>query len=190
MYCKEVHRQLSDISFYCRVVEDLSRVKLESFINFVNDFHPALQFTWEISETSISFLNIPVSINGNRLTTSVFHKLIDSHSYLLYSSFHPNHTKRSIPFSQFLRLRRLSSEDEDFQFKCPEMKTFFVKRGYPSSLIDTALSKATHISRLDTLRETVSSTPSLNPTPLVLTHHPFNFFCKGCYSSEFSSFAE
>ena len=55
------------------------------------------------------------------------------------------------------------------------MKIFFVERGYPSSLIDTALSKATHISRLDTLRDTVSSTPRLNPTPLVLTHHPFNF---------------
>ena len=92
-----------------------SRVELESFIKFVNDFHPALQFTWEISETSVSFLDILVSINGNRLTTSVFYKPTDSHSYLLYSSFHPNHTKRSIPFSQFLRLRRLCSEDEDFQ---------------------------------------------------------------------------
>ena len=51
-----------------------SRVELESFINFVNDFHPALQFTWEISETSVSFLDILVSINGNRLTISVFYK--------------------------------------------------------------------------------------------------------------------
>ena len=48
-------------------------------------------------------------------------------------------------------------------------------RGYPSSLVDTALSKATNIPRLDTLPEPVSSTPRLNQTPLVLTHHPFNF---------------
>ena len=45
----------------------------------------------------------------------------------------------------------------------------------PSSLVNTALSKATNIPRLDTLRDPVSSTPRLNQTPLVLTHHPFNF---------------
>jgi hypothetical protein len=51
-----------------------SRVELERFINFVNNFHPALQFTWEISGTSVSFLDILVSINGNKLVTSVFFK--------------------------------------------------------------------------------------------------------------------
>ena len=48
------------------------RVELERFINFVNDFHPALQFTWKISETSVSFLDILSSINGNKLVTSEF----------------------------------------------------------------------------------------------------------------------
>ena len=142
---------------------------------FHYEFQPALQFTWEISETSVSFLDILVSISGNRLTTTMFYKPTDSHSYLLFSSFHPNHTKTSIPFSQFLHLRRLCSEDEDFQSKSLEMKTFFVDRGYPSLLVDTALSKATNIPRLDTLRDPVSGTPRLNQTLLVLTHHPFNF---------------
>ena len=112
----------------CVGTASCSRGKLECFINYVNNFHPALQFTWEISETSVSFLDILVSINGNRLTTSVFYKPTDSHSYLLYSSSYPNHTKQSIPFSQFLRLRRLCSEDEDFQSKSLEMRQFFVQR--------------------------------------------------------------
>ena len=30
--------------------------ELECFINYVNNFHPPLQFTWEINETSVSFL--------------------------------------------------------------------------------------------------------------------------------------
>ena len=66
----------------CVGTASCSRGKLECFINYVNNFHSALQFTWEIS---VSFLDILVSINGNRLATSVLYKSTDSHSYLLYS---------------------------------------------------------------------------------------------------------
>ena len=109
--------------FYGRFIDDClgtascSRTELDCFINFVNNFHPALQFTWEISETSVSFLDILVSINGNGLSTSVFYKPTDSHSYLLFSSCRPKHTKTSIPYSQFLHLRRLCSEDENAKSK-------------------------------------------------------------------------
>ena len=53
-------------------------VKCDSFL--------ALKYTWEISETSLAFLDIKVSIRGNVLCTSVHYKPTDSHSYLLYSS--------------------------------------------------------------------------------------------------------
>ena len=149
--------------------------ELEQFINYVNNFHPALQFTWEISETSVSFLDILISINGNRLVTSVFYKPTDSYSYLLYSSSNPNHTKRSIPFSQFLCLRRLCSEDEDFHTKSLEMRDFVVQRGYPTSLLDTAFSKASQIPRSETLTNPVTNVTENNQIPLVLTFHPFNF---------------
>lgn len=40
-------------------------VFVEKQTNFVNDFHPALQFTWEIIEISVSFLVVLVPIRGN-----------------------------------------------------------------------------------------------------------------------------
>ena len=95
----------------------------------------ALKYTWEISETSLAFLDIKVSIRGNALCTSVHYKPTDSHSYLLYSSSHPSHVKNSIPYSQFLRLRRLCSDDSDFSSKSEEMCQFFEKRGYPVSVV-------------------------------------------------------
>ena len=39
------------------------------FITSVNSFHPALKYTWEISATSLAFLDIKVSISGNSLCT-------------------------------------------------------------------------------------------------------------------------
>ena len=88
---------------YRRYIDDCigatssSREDLNQFITAVNSFHPALKYTWEISDTSLAFLDIKVSIEGNRLCTSVYYKPTDSHSYLLYSSSHPSHVKNSIP---------------------------------------------------------------------------------------------
>ena len=51
-----------------------SRDELDQFITSVNSFHPALKYTWEISETSLAFLDIKVYISGNVLCTSVHYK--------------------------------------------------------------------------------------------------------------------
>ena len=134
--------------FYGRYIDDCigaissSREELNRFITSVNSFHQALKYTWEISETSLAFLDIKVPINGNGLRTSVHYKPTDSHSYLLHSSSHPSHVKNSIPYSQFLRLRRLCSDDSDFSNKSQEMCQFFEKRGYPASVIQTAHHRA------------------------------------------------
>ena len=98
-----------------------SREELNLFINSVNSFHPALKYTLEISENSLAFRDIKVSVNDNGSSTSVHYKPTDSHKYLLHSSSHPQHVKNAIPFSQFLRLRHLCSDDTDFNNKCEEM---------------------------------------------------------------------
>ena len=112
-----------------------SREELNQSITAVNSFHRALKYTsWEISDTSLALLDIKVSIKGNALCTSVHYKPTDSHSYLLYSSSHTSQVKNSIPYSQFLRLRRLCSDDSDFSLKSEVMCNFFEKRGYPASV--------------------------------------------------------
>ena len=53
------------------------------------------------------------------------------------------------------------------------MRNFFVQRGYPTPLLDTALTKAAPIPRSDTLADSVVNVSK--KIPLVLTYHPFNF---------------
>ena len=86
-------------------------------------------------DTSLAFLDIKFSIEGNGLCTIVYYKLTDSNSYLLHSSSHPSHVKNAIPFSQFLRLRRLCSDDSDISAESEAMCQFFDKRGYPVSVV-------------------------------------------------------
>ena len=106
------------------------------------------------------------------IQTSAYYKPTDSHNYLLYSSSHPQHTLNSIPFSQFLRLRRLCSDDRDFESKCDEMRSFFINRGYPHSLISDALAKVSKISRSSALTPKIPS--SSNRVPFTFTYHPVN----------------
>ena len=46
-----------------------TREELTQFITAVNSFHPALKYTWGISDTSLAFLDIKISIEGNGLCT-------------------------------------------------------------------------------------------------------------------------
>ena len=150
---KHVYEQYTGhtLDFFVKFIDDCfatsssSREDLERFISFVDNFHAALKFTWEISKTSVSFLDILVSINGNVLKTSEPYKPTDSNRYLLFSSSLPNHTKKSIHHSQILRFRHLCSDDRDFETKFLEMRSFFVQRDYPSNLLDTAIQKAYNV---------------------------------------------
>ena len=107
---------------YKRYIDDC--VGATSSTREFNYFHPALKYTWEISENSLAFLDIKLSINDNGLSTSVHYKPTDSHNYLLHSSSHPQHVKNAIPFSQFLRLRRVCSDDTDFNNKRENVPVF------------------------------------------------------------------
>lgn len=79
---------------------------LQNFITRANNIHPSIKFTYEISKSSISFLDTSSSLSANgELSTDLYSKPTDTNQYLLPSSYHPPHVTKSIPYSQALRLR-------------------------------------------------------------------------------------
>eukprot|EP00061_Rhincodon_typus_P002398 g17457.t1 len=108
-----------------------SNEKLEQFINFTNTFHPNLKFTWTIFGTSLSFLDISVSISGDCIETDIYFKPTDSHSKLDYTSSHPPSRKNVFLYSQFLRLRRVCSQDGVFHSRTSQMSSYFKGRNLP-----------------------------------------------------------
>ena len=115
-----------------------------------------------------------VSINGNKLVTSVLYKPTESHSYLPFSYFH---TKRSISFSQILR--RICSE-EDFQAKSLEMRHFLSNMAIPPLYSLHRLPKASQIPQSETLTDPVSNVKGKNKIPLVLQSISTYFSLKCC----------
>eukprot|EP00061_Rhincodon_typus_P012564 g38381.t1 len=47
----------------CFAAASCSHEELEQFINFTNTFYPDLKFTWTISDTSLTFLDLSISIS-------------------------------------------------------------------------------------------------------------------------------
>ena len=142
------------------------REKLEDFITHVSTFHPAMQFTHKMFQSQPSFLDITLSISGRKNSTEAYYKETDTHNYLHYTSSHPQHCKNSIPYTQFLRLRRLCS---DFVQKCEEMTAFFEDRGYPSDLLRNDRERVYSVPRQEALKKRVRN--SEERVPLILTYH-------------------
>ena len=79
---------------------DFWRRKFEKFMADFNGFNPNIQFTYESSKKSITFLDLDVALYNGRLESTVHVKPTDRHQYLHHSFSHPEHAKRSTVFSQ------------------------------------------------------------------------------------------
>ena len=117
--------------------------ELLGFVEYINSIRPDLKFTARYSRTECEFLDIITrkSIDGSKIVTDLYTKPTDSHSYLDYSSSHPISIKNSIPYSQFLRIRRNCSEWEDFVKHSIKLFHYLQLRGYPFNLIHENLMK-------------------------------------------------
>ena len=79
--------------------------------NLLND---DIKFTYEHNKDTISFLDLKVILSNGKLITSHYSKPTDYHQYLHYGSCHSEHTKRSIVYIQALRIKRVCSQESDF----------------------------------------------------------------------------
>jgi len=71
----------------------------------------------KIGGISLNFLDIKIDIADNMLTTTVYSKPTNSHMYLHGSSCHPPQCKDGISLGVATRLRRICSNDCEFDLK-------------------------------------------------------------------------
>ena len=126
---------------------------LKIFIDYLNNIHSTIKFTSSHSFTNIPFLDFSVSLTDDgSLSTDLYTKPTDKHQHLLYSSCHPLHTKKAIPFSQALRLRRICSTNATFNTRAAQLTTYLLKRGYNRNFVTKQIRRASDIPRRLTLQ--------------------------------------
>ena len=150
--------------------------ELYSFLSALNDFHPAIKFTSNISQTEVNFLDVTVykDRHGN-IETGLYTKPTDAHLYLHYSSYHPKHQKKSIPYSQAIRLRRICSTNDRYLEASDMLTRNLSARGYPKRMIKIAIDRAANKDRLALLdTSTPRNNQKKNLIPFITTYNPYN----------------
>ena len=80
---------------------------------------------------------------------------------------HPYHTKKSVVFSQTLRISKLCSSKKGFEYHREEMKSRFRKREYPENLIRSEINKVKSNFR----PKNNNKNHNMKGIPLVVTYH-------------------
>ena len=101
-------------------------------------------------------------------------KPTDKHQYLLRSSCHPNHTKKTIPFTllRILRIRRICSTDHFFDQPSKELVNYLMKRGYSRPFLQRAVTRVRAITRHETLKQQEHTNSTTDRTPFVIIFNP------------------
>ena len=84
----------------------------------------------------VNFLDVAIKIKDGRLNTDPYSKPVESHQYLHYNSCHTKHIKKSIIYSQTLRLKVIFSERKDLKSHVNDLKGWFLRRGYPQRKVE------------------------------------------------------
>ena len=125
-----------------------------------------MKFTTEKSKKSVNFLDVKISLIDQHLKTDLYCKPTDCRQFLDLNSAHPIHIKKSIVFSQGLRIKRLCSANVAFENHLESLKGWFQNRIYPKTLVDNQLKRV-----IETRQTSEQTYKRGNGVPLVLTYH-------------------
>ena len=127
-----------EIKFWRRFIDDVicgfeetSPNTQKLLIDKANSITPEIQFTTEGNILDgTNFLDTNIRIINGSIKVAPFIKPTDKRLYVRHDSNHPPHQKNNIAYSQSLRLRRICSEEEDYDTHTKLLKEALIVRGY------------------------------------------------------------
>ena len=140
------------------------------FTEYINSLYPTIKFELVYSERSLNALDLTLHLQDGFIATDIYAKPTDSHLYLPFSSSHPSHCKRAIPYGVALQIKRnCSTDDSTDQFRikrCEEYKGYLRAQNYNPDLVDRQFEEVLSVERSELLTKRVK--PKKKVFPLVL----------------------
>ena len=134
---------------YLRFIDDIFMIWTKSekvlieFLNELNTKHTSIKFEFKYSRQQIEFLDTVVYIdNNNKLQITLYMKPTDRQNYLHSRSEHPYSLKKSIAYSQALRIKRICSIQNEFEKHSSNLLQQLKKKGYHHDTLKEQTEKA------------------------------------------------
>ena len=87
------------------------------------------------TNTSVHFLDVIITNGNGQLRTSIFHKPTTEPYILPYTSNHPHHVRRNIPYAALLCAARICSHVNDFNSEYIRIDMSSLLNHYPPNFI-------------------------------------------------------
>ena len=91
--------------------------------------------------------------NNQKLYTDLYNKPTDTNSYLNYDSAHPPNCKKSLPYSQLLRIKRLCTKESDYIRNANKKLKEFETKNYPKKILLDSIEKVNTLKRENLLKK-------------------------------------
>ena len=95
-------------------------------------------------QSCVEFLDVVIQNDNGQLTTSVFHKPSAEPYILPYTSDHPRHVHRNIPYAALLRAARICSNVHDFTNERIRIDMSLLLNDYPPAFITKHVTRFFH----------------------------------------------
>jgi len=147
IFNSELNPFLHHISHWQQYLDDIfsnwtgTETQLRDFHGFMNTKNKHLKFSMEMDPKKMNFLDILVEREGDVLKTNLYRNSTDKNSLLHGESYHPTSLKKNLPISQFNRIRRICSDEVDFQEQSVILQDHFRQRGYKEEWITNAATR-------------------------------------------------
>ncbi|XP_041424932.1 uncharacterized protein LOC121395445 [Xenopus laevis] len=148
-HCIKWLRYIDDVF----IIWEGPRLSLEQFHREINSACSHIKFTVHIDPQEIAFLDTRVYVGDSKLHTDLFTKETDKNTLLHFSSFHPPQIKRSLPKSQFTRVKRIVSDEKLSKVRMDEMSEKFLSRHYPRTVVDGQRGEVEKVDREQLLKK-------------------------------------
>jgi len=136
----------------CEILLDKTLITPEQLLEILNSLHNEIQFTMEYSDTEIPFLDILIKRGKNGIILDLYRKPTDTQRCLNFSSCHPSHCKRNIPFCMARRICTIVENSDRKAQHLENLKENLKKYDYPDRIIEIGINKAAAIPQ-DELRK-------------------------------------
>ena len=123
----------------CQTTLNKNKVKPEELLETLNSVNEAIQFTIEFSDKEIPFLDILIKRDYSGIWMDLYHKPTDTQRCLLYSTSHPKHCLKYIPFVMARRICTMVENNSLKNKHLRELKGNFRTYSYPKKVVETGI---------------------------------------------------